>query len=333
MLLTCLVGLAQAADPIALEVVPRAQKGLGDPPGLVLVVHQPARDIKARVECGGAWAEHGGGGAKPGDRIVLGLDVNPGVHSCTGALSAVFEDGSEGEMPLSFQIEMLAPLGVQVPRDSVDVEGRKLSVVLDRQPSLVEVELFGPRDVPVDSVVVPSAMSAAGEAIEVTWTSPDEVVRIHVKGTDEHDFWGAVELFPWSYDIPHEDVIFDTNQSLIREGEAPKLEAAMVEVGQVREKYGPAIPMSLYVAGYTDTVGDKHGNQQLSNLRAASIAAWFRDNGFQGDIYYQGFGEGVLAVETPDNTDEAANRRALYVLAAETPPVSVDLPKQAWMKL
>ena len=333
MLLTLLAGLAEAADPIALEVLPRAQKGLGDPPGLVLVVNQPAEDIKARVECGGAWAEHGGGGAAAGQRIVLALDVNPGRYTCTGSLSARFADGSEGEMPLSFEIEMLAPLKIEVPRQSVDVDAHKLAVVLDRQPSLVEVELFGPRDAPVESVEVAAAAMGPGEPIEVAWSSGDEVVRIHVKGTDEHGFWGAVDLFPWSYEIPHEDVVFDSNQSLIRPDEEPKLVAAMGEVDKVREKYGPDVPMKLYVAGYTDTVGDKHANQQLSNLRAASIATWFRDNGFDGPIYYQGFGETVLAVETPDSTDEAANRRALYVLAAETPAVSTDLPKQAWNDL
>ena len=33
-------------------------------------------------------------------------------------------------------------------------------------------------------------------------------------------------------------------------------------------------------------------------------------------IYFQGFGEEVLAKPTPDETDEPLNRRALYILSA-----------------
>jgi len=325
-----LLSLAHAS-PVDLEVMPTAQVGLGKP-GIVLVVNQDAELLDARVDCAGAWAEHKGG-AVAGTRIALELAVPPGHHVCTGTLSAKFLDGSEGEMPLSFEVDMFAPLAVTVPRTGLDVPGRKLYATLDRTPQLVEVEVFGPRDAPIGSGSAPGVGTAAGEALEVEWTGEGEVVRVHVKGTDEHGFWSAIDLFPWSYDIPHEDVVFDSNQAVIRPDEAPKLTAAMGEVDTVREKYGPGVPMNLYVAGYTDTVGDPYANQQLSNLRAASIAAWFRDNGFEGDIWYQGFGESVLAVETGDSVDEAANRRALYVLAAETPPVSGDLPRTDWTKL
>ncbi|MCP4809440.1 MAG: OmpA family protein [Proteobacteria bacterium] len=331
MLLSLVTKAALAADPVALEVIPRAQKGLGDP-GLVLVVNQAATELETKVECGGAWAGHNGP-AQAGERITLSLAVNPGHYTCTGNLRALFADGSEGEMPLSFEIDMFDALKVDVPRESVDVESRKLSVVLDRTPGSVDVEVYGPRDALLGQASTPGLGAAAGDPVEIEWSGEGEVVRIHVKGTDEHGFWTAVDLFPWSYAIPHEDVVFDSNQSLIRPDEEPKLTAAMEEVRAVQEKYGPNVPMNLYVAGYTDTVGDPYANQQLSNLRAASIAAWFRDNGFEGSVWYQGFGEEALAVPTPDSTDEEKNRRALYVLAAETPAVSAELPRSGWQKL
>lgn len=334
MLLSLVTLSAHAADPVGLEVIPRAQKGLGEP-GLILVVNQDATRLDARVECGGAWAGHEGA-AKAGERITLGLAVNPGHYACSGTLSAEFADGSAGEMPLSFEIDLFDELKVEVPRDAVDVDARTLSVVLDRTPGTVEVEVYGPRDALLSTASTPGLGAQAGEPVSIEWAAlsdADEVVRIHVKGTDEHGFWSAVDLFPWSYAIPHEDVVFDSNQSLIRPDEEPKLTAAMGEVDAVREKYGPKVPMKLYVAGYTDTVGDPHANQQLSNLRAASIAAWFRDNGFEGEVWYQGFGESVLAVPTPDSTDEQANRRALYVLAAETPAISEELPRAGWQRL
>jgi outer membrane protein OmpA-like peptidoglycan-associated protein len=71
----------------------------------------------------------------------------------------------------------------------------------------------------------------------------------------------------------------------------------------------------------------------LSERRARAIAAWFRRRGFTGPVSYQGFGETALAVPTPDETDEAANRRALYILAANPPPVSEQLPARAWKPL
>ena len=90
--------------------------------------------------------------------------------------------------------------------------------------------------------------------------------------------------------------------------------------------------VNLYVAGYTDTVGDAASNLRLSTSRAKSIAVWFQAQGFDGHIYYQGFGEKVLAVPTADNVDEAQNRRSLYVVAA-TPPVSASFPGAQWTKL
>ncbi|HCH63856.1 MAG TPA: OmpA family protein, partial [Deltaproteobacteria bacterium] len=85
--------------------------------------------------------------------------------------------------------------------------------------------------------------------------------------------------------------------------------------------------------GYTDTVGPADGNIALSRARAKAIASWFAQNGFTYPIYFQGFGEQGLAVPTPDNTNEAANRRAAYIVAAEVPPTSRAIPSQTWKAL
>jgi outer membrane protein OmpA-like peptidoglycan-associated protein len=68
-------------------------------------------------------------------------------------------------------------------------------------------------------------------------------------------------------------------------------------------------------------------------LRALAIASWFRENGFKGEIHYQGFGEDGQLVKTLDETAEPANRRAIYILAAEAPPTSEQLPRSAWRPL
>ena len=91
--------------------------------------------------------------------------------------------------------------------------------------------------------------------------------------------------------------------------------------------------IKLYLAGYTDTVGDGGGNQALSERRARSIAAWFRNRGFSGEIAFQGFGERGQAVQTGEGVDEARNRRAVYILAASPPPTSPGLPGSNWSRL
>jgi len=82
------------------------------------------------------------------------------------------------------------------------------------------------------------------------------------------------------------------------------------------------IKMKLYIAGHTDTVGGEAKNRKLSLARAMSIAKYFRTKGLALPIMVAGFGEDVLKVKTPQQTDERANRRADYVIgpAAGAPP-------------
>ena len=53
--------------------------------------------------------------------------------------------------------------------------------------------------------------------------------------------------------------------------------------------------------------------------RARAIAGYFRSHGLNLPMFYQGFGETRLAVKTPDNKAEPANRRAEYILALNAP--------------
>ena len=318
------------ADPIDLEVMSKVQ--VGQPATLTLVVNQAAQNIDARVECGGAWAEtHGGAGA--GDRLVLALEANPGRHSCKGELKVVFSDGSLAEMPLSFEIEIFDELKLTVPRHHVDLEGNTLHVAMDRAPKEVMVTAYGAGDVVLGTGTMVAAGEGPGDFIEVQWSGSGEVLRLVVKGTDADGFWSELMLFPWYYEIPHEDVVFETAQADIPPEEAIKLDKAMIEVEKVLLKYGEHAEVQLYVGGYTDTVGGRASNENLSTLRALAIAKWFRESGFDGAIYYQGFGEDGQAVKTLDETEESANRRALYVLAAAPPPQNEQIPRSDWRPL
>ena len=164
------------------------------------------------------------------------------------------------------------------------------------------------------------------------------MVRIAITGTGASGLSTTLDLFPWSYKVPHDEVVFASGSAEVTASEEPKLRAALEKINGVLQKFsaekmGFEVPLRLYVAGYTDTVGNKVSNRALSSRRAQSLARWFNQNGFPREVYFQGFGESVLAVATADEVDEAANRRALYIIAAETPPSSDALPTQNLSRL
>jgi outer membrane protein OmpA-like peptidoglycan-associated protein len=71
----------------------------------------------------------------------------------------------------------------------------------------------------------------------------------------------------------------------------------------------------------------------LSNRRARSIARWIRAHGFTYPIFFHGFGESLLAVKTPDETENGANRRVLYIVSSNPPPPGSDVPEVKWTAL
>lgn len=269
---------------------------------------------------------------KVGSRSALELTgLGEGQHRCTGSLTLTTPDGGEGQMPLNLTVAVLPPVALEAPEDQLDLDARSLLLRADRPLARVEVTVYGGEageriggaDLPVSDLV----------ELPVSWDSSGEILRIDLIGTDTHGIRSQLTLLPWSYSIPHEDVVFASGKHDVPADEAPKLEAAWGHIDETLRKYGDIVDMELFVAGYTDTVGDAASNQGLSQRRARAIAQWFRSRGFSGPIWVQGFGEGVLAVGTPDETDEPANRRAVYVLAAETPRPTGDLPRANWTRL
>lgn len=233
-----------------------------------------------------------------------------------------------------FEIAAAVPITASIPPDSVDIPSRSFDVVSNHPPSSVEVEVMGD-DLSIlgQSTFVPSD-AVRGKAVRVTWepTREGTVFRVLATVRDEFDYYARVEIVPWALEIPHDDVIFATNQHTIPEDEAPKVDKAWAKILEVAEKYKEFVQCSLYVAGYTDTVGNDGDNQALSERRAMSLARYFQSKGAKMPIHYQGFGEGVLAVETGDNVDESANRRALYIITAGQSPKKKDTPRAAWRR-
>ncbi|MCO4743512.1 MAG: OmpA family protein [Proteobacteria bacterium] len=272
------------------------------------------------------------GAIQPGkDRTVTLDGLGVGVHRCSGRLRLNADDGTAGEMPLSISVQVHDPLQLQVAEAELDLDERTMWVESTRPLKSVTATVVGEGG----AILGEDTLAIDGMTrFQLPWTQRDgEVLQIRVVGTDSHDLSGELVLSPWSYAIPHEDVIFASGKHDVPSAEVVKLEAAWSELESVRQRYGDVVQVKLYVAGYTDTVGPAASNQALSERRAKAIAAWFRSRGFSEPIYFQGFGESALATPTPDQTDEAKNRRALYVVAAQSPPVSTALPKAAWISL
>jgi MYXO-CTERM domain-containing protein len=179
----------------------------------------------------------------------------------------------------------------------------------------------------------------AGGTFTVKWSSSAAVFMVEVRGEDEHGRFVEDRRVPYSADIPHTEVNFDSGKADIKPGEVPKLDEAVAvafheldALDRVNQAVNASLTPQLYIVGYTDTVGDPGKNQVLSQNRAKAIAKYFYDQGFWAEIYYAGMGERGLRVETGDNVDEVRNRRALYLIAFQRPGAGGQIPG-SWTKL
>lgn len=327
-MLTFLLSLA-FADPLTFEAVRVVEHGK-DVPRLLLQANEPGT-LKASVSCGArTWSANRS--VSTGTKVEVRLDgLAEGTHMCTAQIGFLAATGADGDSMVSFEVASLPILGLSSTLDDIDLVKGTALVRATREVAEAQVTVYGAKGAQLDQT---RGDVSGGTELRFGFDPQGrEVVKLVVEAADVHGFRTELELLPWFYNIPHEDVVFPSGSHEIPASEAPKLDRAWADVTKAIDLYGSVIQIQLFVAGYTDTVGDGASNQGLSERRARAIAGWFKGKGFPGVIHYQGFGESVLAVGTPDETDEARNRRAIYVLAAQTPRPGPDLPRQAWKRL
>lgn len=313
---------ALAGDALKVEVVPKALQGQGHPE---LVIKAEARLERLKLDLrrpDGKRLQETVGPILAGreHRFALKL-AGPGKARLVGDLEVELAGGESGRMPLELEVELLTPLELSIERTGVDLAARKLRLEADRDVAKVQVSVMSDVGTPLGTTELPlEGGRAAGTPIEVAWKqSAGTVMRITVQAWDADGFFGAVDLFPWKVEIPHEDIHFATGASTVEAAEAPKLEAALGALNAALIKYGAFAKVGLYVAGHTDTVGDAASNRALSDDRARAIGRWFKAHGVKAPIHYAGFGEDIPFVKTADEVDEAKNRRAEYIVAVEPP--------------
>lgn len=315
--------VASAQDALKVDLVPKAQKGQGQPQLVVKAQTALAKvvlDVKRSTD--GKRIQAAAGPIKGGRAHAFDLPLTKvGPATFNGKLSVQVGDGQSGEMPLSVEVELLPELELTIVKDDVQLDDKKIAMSASRPLAKVQVSLMSDTGTPLGTTETEVSEGPDGKYAVTFERRSGTVMRVSVKGWDADGFFGGVDLFPWQVDIPHEEVNFKSGKSDIDKPEVAKLESSYALITKAVNKYGKLAKVRLFVAGHTDTVGDAASNRTLSNARARAIAAWFKRRGLKIPVLVAGFGEDVLAVPTPDETDEVQNRRAEYIVAVDPPGV------------
>lgn len=316
---------ARAQDALKVELVPKAQKGQGQPE---LVVKAQTRlkklALDVRRSSDGKRFQRAAGPLRAGGvhRFTLPMK-RVGDATFEGTLKVQVGGGQSGAMPIKVQTQLLPKLELNVKKGDVDLKSKVLKISSSRPLQKAQVSVMSDVGTPMGTVEQELSGPDGAGKYSLSWKqSRGTVMRISIKGWDPDGFFGGVDLFPWQVDIPHEEVNFSTGSYEITKPESQKLESSYALITDAISRYGKLATIRLFVGGHTDSVGDPASNRTLSNNRARAIGRWFRRRGVKIPVLYAGFGEDQLLVKTPDETDEARNRRAEYIVAVDPPSIS-----------
>lgn len=326
--------LAQEGDlPIEVEVPSNLIVGEGRP-FIKLSAYEPVQNLEVLVKRSGAAARRfraaklGKGGVK-----VFQWTERPGIYSYGVTVKA--RHGSRTSSR-TFTVDMsyLHPLKMNMSRDRVNLAERSATFKINHPAERATATVKAPDG----SVLATGEENYDGAApntpLTISWPEVEGTVgRIDIEAHSVGGYWVGMALLPWSVSIPHEEVEFETDHSEIRASEAPKLDRAIELVHKALNEHGNEMVANLYVGGFTDTQGSKSHNRDLSNDRAKAIAQYFAGHNVKLSIFYRGYGEEVLAVDTADDTDEPRNRRAVYILASQPPTISKSVSWGGWKRL
>lgn len=327
---------AMAGDPGQLGIELKTMVSGKAAPEIALnpVIHIKRIEIALTDKTNGKVQRLKAGAIKSGQRKALGFKQGIGTTEWGAVIEVHWEKGDSDRFTLDFSATRVGEFKMTMEVEDVDLGARKLQARATNPVMTVELNIYGENDRLLWSGSERfDPPVAAGEPAAIAWDEiAGDIIRMDYKLTDVAGFWTGMRISPFSIEIPHEEVEFESGRSDIRATEAPKLERTMAAINDALRKHGTLLELKLFVGGYTDTVGDKASNRALSMARAASIGRWFQSKGLRIPVMYWGFGEEVLAVETPDETEEGRNRRAVYILSTHA-PTGRDVPYNSWKRL
>ena len=324
-----LLSVAAWAGDLQFGYVPAP--GPGENPAFIVTPNRPIATITVVIDAGGNSYRFDKANVPAGQAARFEWRRNNSVTEATAWVTAEFTDSTTEEVQVPFSWTFGAPLKVDLSRASADVKARTLTVKVTAPVSTAEITAFGAHKKVLDQRTVP--IDAGPGEIEIPWVGhPNDVVLLDIK-LNTTNAWAGFTYSPWFIDVPHDEVIFESNMDVIRPEEEHKLEKTLTELNEMLDKYGDVVPVKLYLAGCTDTVGTQSHNLDLSRRRARAIGRWLRAHGYSKPIYYHGFGERLLQLQTGDGVDEAANRRVLYLIGSNPPPAGSGIPYVGWTAL
>lgn len=253
-------------------------------------------------------------GAAPGLAAPLSA-FTPGA-----ALAQTAEKGTQERMPA---------LEVLINLDDVDLEKGRLLLRMSRPAARVTLKVIALSGAVLAEVSRDFDAAPAGSELVMQWPVPqqtanepvvatsDPIARIEVFGYDTSGYHKGVAISAWSFEIPHAEVVFETDSAEIRPSEASKLRDSLARINAELSRARHLGTITLFIVAHTDTVGSSDYNEKLSTRRAQAIARWFRGNGLKIPIAYDGVGERALQVKTADEVDEPRNRHVDYWLSPQ----------------
>ena len=273
------------------------------------------------------------GGGGPGVTRLIDLDQPDGKFTYEGELLINMPNADVMTMPLTFDTELFGPLRIIVDKDKdVDMEKRTMRFELSRPVGKAKLQVIGESGNAIFDGEIPFNGESGRQ--QVSWPeSKEEILKVSLVGYDQHGHYAGIDLFPYTVYVEHEEIVFDTGKWDIRPDQETKLQKPIGELKKRLNRAKPWAPVKVFVLGHTDTVGDTKSNKMLSLNRAKAIGQWFRRNGIDVPIFYEGFGEQAPRVSTGDETPEEKNRRADYILAVEDPSFENAPFKPRWNKL
>lgn len=305
--------------------------GPGEQPMLSVTVPREATSLWVQVEAGEATVEFARSNLAAGESVQFNWPRDTSVLEALATIRVDFADGYVEAVQVPVSYSYAGQLEIDLSRARADLANNTVTVSVNTEVQHAVITAFGEHKRVLDQRTV-TVESGPGE-VALPWVgTPSEVVLLDVT-LHARNAWAGFTYSPWFVNIPHDDVVFQTGLWSIDASEEPKLHALLKEVGELVEKYGDVVPVKLYIGGCTDTVGDRGSNATLSRNRAQAIGQWLRASGLDIPIFYSGFGESWLAIQTGDGVDNPLNRRAVYMLGANPPPSSAGVPSTRWSAL
>lgn len=305
----------------------------GDDPTFTFYSPTSLSDVEVVLERGGEVEKRKEfGDMRSGASGELTIEQPVGTRHYLARIRGELPDGEQLEFALNFDVRVVEPLEVKWLRDDIDIDRGVVPIHVNRPIDRIELAVSDSDNRPV--VQDSTDYDGRRGRINAEWDYRGEVKTVAVTVHDADGNWETFTFEPFWVEIPQQIINFDTGSATIRSDEVSKLETTRDRIREAIDRHADQITaMRLYVAGYTDTVGPASRNLQLSEQRAQSIARWFRNHDIDIPIYYQGFGQEVLAVQTPNETEEEKNRRAVFILGNAPPADTDDIPRSDWNRL